>query len=390
MDLSQRIASLDLLRGFAILGILFMNIIVFTLPEPAYISPAWAGEPSFADKIGYSAQFMFANAKFYSLFCLLFGAGMVVFWQRAEIKGFDAKALVKTRLRWLLLFGILHLTLLFFGDILVTYALCGMLLLGSVSLESGKLLRRGIIFIGITALLFTLFASLALIDMPQEEQMIEIPVPADKILLLIEQATGSIGQMIYYNIKHGGALVLSLPIMFWLLGGIMLLGMALMKRGFFDKGLSNTAEALLFILGLSLSSIQLALQWQTDFTSLFALMLPLNSVAAVMIAIALASRGVKICQNNPNALMPLQYAGRMAFSLYIFQSITMTLVFRWIAPGLFATLSRFEMLAVAAIMTIVQLILATWWQKNMGQGPLEKLWRHLIYRNHQPQVAVQS
>jgi len=381
MDLTKRIASMDLLRGFAVLGILIMNIVAFAAPEPAYMSPAWAGTASFADELTYSAQFLVANGRFYSLFCLLFGAGLVMFYQRAQFKGFDADKLLKSRLRWLLLFGVLHLTLFFYGDILVTYALCGMLLFSSIKNDGRVLIRRGIIYIFVAIVIFTGLALLTLIESPDNESFLGYPIAPSKIQALSAQATGSVGQMIWYNVKHGGPLVLSLPLMFWLLGGIMTLGMGLMKQDFFNKGLSNRLELLFISIGIILSSGQLLLLWQTAFVDELMLFIPANMLAAIFIAVAVASRGIKICQNNPNFAMPLQYAGRMAFSLYIFQSLAMTIMFRWVAPQLFSTISRLEMMAVVLIMTILQLILATWWQTKIGQGPLEKLWRWLIYRN---------
>jgi len=384
MDSVQRIASMDLLRGLAILGILFMNIVAFAAPEPAYISPAWAGEPSMSDKVAYSIQYLFANSRFYSLFCLLFGAGMVMFWQRAQDKGFDGQSLLMTRLRWLLLFGVLHITLLFFGDILLTYALCGFILFTKVTWDADKLIKRGLIYLSISTVLWLLIAGIFLIELPDNEQMMPIPLAAEDVTILVDQAIGTVGQMLWYNGKLGGAMILGFPILFWLLGGIMLLGMGLMKRDFFNHGLSNSHEFLLFSIGLALSVGQLAVQWQTQFLNGFSLFMPANAIAAILLALAVASRGVKVCLTNPQFSMPLQYAGRMAFSLYIFQSITMTLLFRWLAPQLFGALSRSEMLGVAVVMTIIQLILATWWQTRIGQGPLEKLWRGLIYRNHQP------
>jgi len=316
----------------------------------------------------------------------LFGAGLVMFWQQAEAKGFEPKRLLTTRLRWLLLFGVLHLTLLFFGDILVSYALCGMLILSKVTWDSKALIRRGVIYISISTTIFTLAAAATLIDVPKEESMLQIPLNVDQVSALIERATGSVSQMLWYNIEHGGTLVLAFPLLFWLLGGIMLVGMGLMKDSFFINGLSNKHEFRLFSIGLLLSGSQLVLQWQTDFLNAFSLFIPVNSVAAVMLAVAIASRGVKICINNSHVCMPLQYAGRMAFTLYIFQSLIMTLVFRWLSPELFGALSRVELLGIAALMTIVQLILATWWQTKIGQGPLERMWRFLIYRHHQPQL----
>ncbi|NRA62718.1 MAG: DUF418 domain-containing protein [Psychrobium sp.] len=381
MDLSQRISSMDLLRGLAILGILFMNIVAFSAPDEAYMSPAWHAMATDSDKMVFSVQFMLAHSKFYSLFCLLFGAGMVMFWQRAEAKGFDAKKLTRSRMAWLLLFGALHLTFLFFGDILFIYAVCAFCIMGKVTWDGDKTVRRGMIYMTVGVLLLSLMAALTLIPMPKGQEMMLLPQSSDILAGKVAQATGSFGDMILYNLKTGGAMVAGLPIMFWLLGGIMLVGMGLMKNGFFSRGFSNGAELTLFAVGFTLTASQLAMMWQTDFVNLFSLFVPLNALGAVMLALAVASRLIKCCIKNPNFLMPLQYAGRMAFSLYILQSIIMTLLFKWIAPEMFGNTSRLDAMGIAAIVIALQLILATIWQTKIGQGPLEKMWRHLTYRS---------
>ncbi|MDP2560460.1 DUF418 domain-containing protein [Psychrobium sp. 1_MG-2023] len=386
MESPNRIASLDLLRGIAILGILFMNIVAFGAPEIAYISPAWLGEISLGDKLAYSGQFIFANARFISLFCILFGAGLVLYWQKLEQKNIAPLPILKTRLHWLLLFGSLHLTILFFGDILLTYAICGLIVLNKVLWTQEKLMRNAIIYLTVGFVLFTGVAALMLLPSPDEE-IFPLVLTEAKAAVEIANATGSFIEMIFYNLAYGVPLVLGLVLLFWFVGGLMLLGMALLKNGFFERGFSNKLEVVLIVSGLILSATQLSFIWQTDFLSAFFLLLPVNQLAAIFITLGVSSRLIKMVTANNQLLLPLQYAGKMAFSLYIFQSIVMTLLFRVFMPELFGALSRTELLGVALVMTIIQLVIATFWQTKIGQGPLEKIWRRLIAKKLNAQAA---
>lgn len=121
-----RIAALDLIRGVAVLGILAINIAGFAGPLIATTTPNLPTPGSLADNLAYALSFVLFEGKMRALFTILFGASMVLFLERMEASGRDATNLQLRRLGWLLLFGYLHFALLWWGDILFTYALCGL------------------------------------------------------------------------------------------------------------------------------------------------------------------------------------------------------------------------------------------------------------------------
>jgi len=118
---SNRIISLDILRGFALLGILIMNMTSFSMPGAHYLNPMAEGLLTGADK--WASQ-LFANQKFMSLFSILFGAGIILMTSRIEQQGKSAASRHYLRNFWLLLFGLFHAYVIWHGDILVQYALC--------------------------------------------------------------------------------------------------------------------------------------------------------------------------------------------------------------------------------------------------------------------------
>ncbi len=140
--LSQRVTSVDTLRGFALLGILVMNIIAFAYPSMAYMNPdleslrPYAGEFAGANKAVWWMAHTFFDMKMMSIFSMLFGAGLVLMNERSTSKysgvaGGDRTSfsgVYYRRLMWLFLIGMIHAYLIWWGDILVAYALCGLLL----------------------------------------------------------------------------------------------------------------------------------------------------------------------------------------------------------------------------------------------------------------------
>ena len=108
----QRLHSLDVIRGSAVLGILLMNIYDMTGPSVGYSTPTWRTDVSWLDWAIFALQSFFIEGRFISLFALLFGAGLMLAQQNWQHKGIDAKAPMRQRLWWLLLFGALHGTLL--------------------------------------------------------------------------------------------------------------------------------------------------------------------------------------------------------------------------------------------------------------------------------------
>ena len=140
---SERIVSIDVLRGFAVLGILIVNIQGFARVASAYMNPSSGRVLEGADLWTWAAVYLFADTKFISIFSLLFGAGIAMMSERMEQRGISGTSLHYRRNVWLLAMGLVHAYLIWHGDILVTYALCGFLLYPLRNLEPRKLLWIG-------------------------------------------------------------------------------------------------------------------------------------------------------------------------------------------------------------------------------------------------------
>ena len=123
----ERIVSLDVLRGFAILGILLMNIQSFSMISAAYFNPTAFGDLTGLNRFVWTLSHMIADTKFISIFSMLFGAGIVLFASKLESRGLRPGTVHYRRTFWLLLIGLAHGFLLWAGDILTVYALLGFL-----------------------------------------------------------------------------------------------------------------------------------------------------------------------------------------------------------------------------------------------------------------------
>ena len=123
---SDRIVSLDVLRGFAVLGILIMNIQSYSMIGAAYLNPNAFGDLTGLNKWVWILSHIFADSKFITIFSILFGAGIVLFTNKAAEKGRSAAGLHYRRTFWLFVIGLMHAYLLWYGDILVIYALCAL------------------------------------------------------------------------------------------------------------------------------------------------------------------------------------------------------------------------------------------------------------------------
>ena len=139
---TARIDSIDVLRGFALLGILLMNVQSFAMPQAAYFNPTAYGDLEGANLDVWVAVRMLADQKFMTIFSMLFGAGIVLMAGRAEARG-DGRRVHYRRMGWLLVIGLLHAHLLWAGDILFLYAVCGMLVYPLRHQPPGRLIAMG-------------------------------------------------------------------------------------------------------------------------------------------------------------------------------------------------------------------------------------------------------
>ena len=149
---SRRIATLDVVRGVAVMGILLANLPAFALPHAAYFSPlAWGGT-SPPDIVAWFTNFVFIEGKMRGLFSFLFGASMLLIVDRARDAGRNAAAVHYPRMAVLFAIGVAHLYLIWWGDILAHYALIGAVAFLFTRLETRALVAWGLGFLGLSFL----------------------------------------------------------------------------------------------------------------------------------------------------------------------------------------------------------------------------------------------
>ena len=151
---SERIIAIDALRGFAVLGILIMNIQIFAMIEASYLNPTAYGDLTGINKWVSVFSHLFADQKLLTIFSILFGAGIVLMTGRVEGKGGSAVGLHYRRTLWLILIGMLHAYLLWYGDILVAYGLCALVVFFFRKVSPRWLLPIGILTISVASLIF--------------------------------------------------------------------------------------------------------------------------------------------------------------------------------------------------------------------------------------------
>ncbi|MXX77047.1 MAG: DUF418 domain-containing protein [Holophagales bacterium] len=397
----ERIAALDVLRGFAVLGILAMNVQSYSMIEAAYLNPAANDWGVGAGYWAWLVAHVFFDMKFISIFSALFGAGMALMAERAAARGGSATGVHYRRQFWLLLIGLAHAHLIWYGDILVPYALCGFLLYSLRNLSPKKLLIGGFAMTVVPAGFFLLTGT-ALPSMPAEAQA-QFAGDWAPAAAAIEAEIATYRGSWLTQLPHRSATALGaetfvfLVLFFWRSGGLMLVGMGLYKLGVFSARRSPTfyRRLLAASFGVGLPIVILGAVFNTRhgfafehsmfqgmvFNLVGATIVFLGYVALVMLAVL---RGWL-----PGLQHRLQAAGRMALSNYISQSVICTLIFYGHGLGQFEQVGRLGQFGIVVAIWAAQLIWSPWWLARFRFGPLEWLWRSLTYMKFQP-MAVRS
>lgn len=390
---TDRIISLDLLRGVAVLGILVMNIQHFSMPQAAYINPSAYGDLNGLNKWVWIFSHLLASRKFMSIFSMLFGAGVILFCQRAEQKGLNSAALHYRRMGWLLIFGLMHGYLLWSGDILVTYSLCGMLLFLFRNKRPAILLRIALAFFIVPVLLNLLFTwSMPYWPPEAVQSTMESWMPSEKVIQhnLDVYRSGWLEQM---ELRVPGTIFMQTGMFFmstfWRAMAMMLLGMALFKwqvlsaersSGFYTKltfwGLAT---------GLLISAVGVVLNFSKEWSMEFSMFLgsEFNYVGSVgtglgyvgIVMLISRSEGFTSCKKVFSSL------GRMAFSSYILMTLLATFIFYGHGLGLYGSVERIYQVVITLGIWVLILVISPLWLKRFRFGPLESLWRGLTYWN---------
>jgi uncharacterized protein len=395
-DLSpSRIDAIDFLRGVAVLGILAINVTGFWGPSLATFSPAIPrAEPAAYGWFAFA--FVVFEGKMRALFSMLFGASMVLFAQAAERKGYDPDTAQIRRLLWLALFGYLHFALLWWGDILFLYALCGLFALLLRRLEPRQLVLIALPFYALVHVIETL---LALPGVLAEQAVLAGTAPqadvAEHAAMMSRIAASVAKDVAVLNAGFFEAMWLKLssaPLQpltttlstFTETVPLMLLGMAMVRSGFFTAW-PRRRMAALAVAGIVVGGAPtvLAVQWlqRHGWPPRAMFMAIEDGMALPHLLMALGYAGLLV------SIFPalrqwwigkaLAAAGRCAFSNYLGTTVLMTALFSGWGLGLGDELPRVWLPAFVLLGWAAMLLWPQWWLQRFGQGPLERLWRRL-------------
>lgn len=400
---TERIVTIDVLRGVALLGILVMNIRSFAMIEAAYFNPLASGQLSGTDRVVWWLGEFFANQKFMSIFSMLFGAGIVLMYQRRDRQGLRSAGLHYRRMGLLFLIGVLHAYMLWYGDILVSYALCGLWLF--------LLRKRGPVLLLVLALLFMLVGTLlsaglgwAIEQMPadiQAEVVLDFaPGHAMKEAETAAYRGGWLSQMPFRaSTSLGVQTVLFFFWTLWRAGAMMLLGMALMKTGVLTSNASSRTYvsllAICLLIGMPLVGAGMIFYPAAERASVSYLFYGslYNYWGSAFMAVGYVAGILLLCRHlAPARCSALSAVGRMSLTNYLAQTLLCTLLFYGtINPfALFGRVGFTGQLLVVAAVWAVQLVLSATWLKYFRSGPMESLWRRLSYGRRWPVQSTGS
>ena len=404
MTPAPRHATIDALRGLAVMGILLMNVADFALPSGAYFNPLAGGGTAPTDLAAWALSFVLVDGKMRALFSMLFGASTLIMIERAEAAGVSGVRVHLARMATLALFGLAHLLLIWPGDILLHYALIGTLALPFALLEPRQQLRTAILLlcaqVVVGLLFFASFVSLRhAASLPGATAAtlaawhgfvdgVGIGRPQE-VAVEIAVARGSWGGFVAHNVatQTGGP-----PFLLAFDGcetlAFMLIGMAALRSGFLTGGWSRArylrAAAIGFTIGLppTIALCWLSIESGFDTLATFAAATlggipfrPILALAEAALALAWLSKG-----RHPR----LEAAGRVAFSNYLGTSVAMMLVFDGWGLGLFDRIERIWLYPVVGAVWLAMLVWSPLWLARFRYGPLEWAWRSLARGEIQP------
>ena len=435
---SERIEALDTLRGFALLGILLLNILGFGLPQILYFVPIDV-VTSQLDFVVWASVELFAEGAMRALFSMLFGVGVVLFTTGSAAK---SGSLHYRRTFWLFGFGVFNaFVLLWPGDILMVYALAGALLYLVREVSGKRLLIAATVFLLVISCFYLVLnvglstgrvaaneiAKMELssagqiaenegvaIDGRGESERSSSTEPSSKIspetremaaswqdfssqfdpssasreLEIAQRTTSYMDAAEWAWPRSMETLLVNLPLfLFWDALFMMLLGMALFKLGVFQAEMTNRSYVLMMVLGFSLglavNAYEIHRAWsnQFDIMSTFSYFQFSYQFGRLGMAFGYIGLIMLVIKHNMLSRLCRRFAavGRMALTNYLAHSLIALILFSGAGFSLLGELSRAQLYWVVAGIWLLQLYWSPWWLARFQFGPIEWLWRFLTY-----------
>lgn len=388
----ERIALLDVVRGLAVLGILLMNIRLFSEPSAAYFNPLAWGDHAGLNKLWFWFQALFADQKFMAIFSMLFGASTAIICDGLARRGEAVARTYAKRIFGLLLIGLFHAYLLWPGDILVPYAI------GSIIPFIAKNWRWQIsMALGISLLVLgTIWYALAYYGIsmaPPDAQAVMRDgfwLPSRDVMAAeVAAHQGSYSEHFAYRVEDAFAMQTSIFLNWgvWRIGGMMLIGLALYRQGFLRGKLSarsyGTIALIALPVGFALAAQGLAAYeaagWAFPYS--FFLASAWNYWGSALMAVGyMALVGWLLTSTSFRAgFNALSNVGRAALSNYLFQTVACISIFYGFGLGLYGELERWQTAFIVLGVWAVQIALSAWWFRSHDKGPVEAIWHRFTY-----------
>jgi uncharacterized protein len=401
-----RIATLDIVRGIAVMGILAMNIVAFAMPFQAYMNPTAFGLESQADLGSWLFSFILIDGKMRGLFSFLFGASTLLVIERARAAGESPARVHYSRMLWLLVFGLLHFYFIWFGDILAAYALTGLLLFFFRNLSVRALVIWGIALVIVQSCMMAggawevnQLSSAVAAARPDAAAVesyrnfheafgrIDSRELAENMALYLGPWTGLVQERL---IEHGLDPFMSLKFFLAETLAYMLFGMAALKSGFFrgDWAVARYRKWALICFAIAIPAYAI-IAWlliRADFSvpMVFTLVMAATTPVRPLMIIGIACLIILLTRNGGWLVDRIAAAGRAAFTNYLGTSVVMTTLFYGYGLGLYGQLSRIELWLPVIAAWVVMLLWSKPWLDRFRYGPFEWLWRSLARLRLEP------
>lgn len=388
------------MRGVAVMGILLLNIVSFALPRYAYVDPTFYGGATGANWWAWAATFVIADGKMRGLFTMLFGASTIMIAERTLAQRRSPARRHHARMISLFAIGMVHAYLIWSGDILVLYALCGSIVFVAWRWDTSRLLA-------IAALLMAGQLATGALDYAAARHFQERATATDAPASVraewakyrsgldqlrkdrsaeLQAFRGSWADVLPLRIAiTAEAQRKALPATIPETLALILLGMVLFRSGFFSGLWSRAAyrAVLLFGYGICLP-LYLPLVWWIDATNFDPITLLLSEPLHLVLlrpgmTLAHAALIIHFAQLKParRIVARLVAVGRTAFSNYLGTSIVCTFLFCGYGFGWFGQFDRWQLYLVVVGIWATMLVWSPWWLQRFALGPFEWLWRSL-------------
>jgi uncharacterized protein len=388
----ERILSMDVLRGFALLGILPMNIQYFSMISAAYENPTAYGDLHGANMAVWWLCHVLTDEKFMAIFSMLFGAGIFLMTSHVEASGRRSSGLHYRRMMWLILFGLAHAYLLWSGDILFVYGMCGLLAYLFRKMRPHTLVIAGLLFMSVASVILTGYWQWSK-TLPQKEvqaasEQLWKPSPS----MVAKEVAGYRGawtQQMKFRVPDSVLMQTNFfwCFTFWRVEGLMLIGLALFKLGVFAAARRATDYWRMIAVGLFVGiPVTIYGTWRDlasgwDFRYSYFLGSQFNYWASLLVALGWVGAVMLVFHSGVlrGATRRLAAVGRTAFSNYILDTLICTTLFYGHGFGLFGKVERVGQLAIVLAIWVLQLLISPIWLKHFLFGPLEWVWRSATY-----------